>query len=81
LQGHCIRSRLARLNLLAARPMVNDDIVDKAIVATVDIAVDVALELAIEIALELAIELAQSLIPAPSNHSPSKRGASATQPQ
>ena len=61
--------------------MVNDDIVDKAIVATVDIAVDIALELAIEIALELAIELAQSLIPAPSNHSQSKRGAGATQPQ
>ena len=61
--------------------MVNDDVVDKAIVATVDIAVDVALELAIEIALELAIELAQSLITVPPNHSQSKRGASATQPQ
>ena len=60
---------------------MNDDVVDKAIVATVDIAVDVALELAIEIALELAIELAQSLITAPPNHSQSKRGASATQPQ
>jgi hypothetical protein len=61
--------------------MVNDDVVDKAIVATVDIAVDVALELAIELALALAIELAQSLIAAPPDHSQSKRRAIAAQPR